>query len=104
MHQQLSALEIIAAKRDIDVPFALRVVTQEGIKQVMCREILRLLPGKRLVALGECDGESIVIKVFLGRSRFRHLSKEKEGVDAIAGAGVRAPQLKWVGDLEDGNG
>ena len=104
MHQQLSAIEIIAAKRDIDVPFELSVVTEEGTKQVTCQRILRLLPGKRLVAQGQCNGESVVIKVFLGRTRDRHLTKEKKGVDAIASAGVRTPQLKWVGDLEDGNG
>lgn len=104
MHQHLSAVEIIAAKRDIDIPFELRVVTEKGIKQVMCRKIFRLLPGKRLVALGECDNESAVIKVFLGRANCRHLTKERQGVEAIAGAGVRTPELKWVGELEDGNG
>ena len=103
MHQQLSATEIIAARRDIDLPFELKVVTAEGIKKVVCRSILRLLPTKRLVAQGECDGESVVVKVFLGRACDRHLTKERQGIEAIAGAGVRTPQLRWVGYLEDRN-
>jgi hypothetical protein len=44
MHQQLSASDIIAADRDIEVPFSLGVVTNKGIKRVTCRQILRLLP------------------------------------------------------------
>jgi len=104
MLQQLTASELIVAKRDIDVPFELRVVTEEGVKRVLCREILRLLPGKRLVVLGECNNEPVVTKVFLGRTRCRHLAKETQGIVAIANADVRTAELKWAGELEDGDG
>jgi len=96
---------LIEAHRDVELPFDLRVRKQGGEKIVLTfAKILRLLPGKRLVALAYLGEQAILVKTFLGRTASRYAGKEKEGIDYIAGAGVRTPELLWQGELLDGRG
>ncbi|MFT6751389.1 MAG: tRNA A-37 threonylcarbamoyl transferase component Bud32 [Candidatus Azotimanducaceae bacterium] len=96
---------LIDAHRDVTVPFKLRVRRPDGDEIILTfKSILRLLPGKRIVALAHCDGKAILVKTFLGRTAKRYVSKERLGIEYIALAGVRTPELLWQADLLDGHG
>ncbi|MEX2489381.1 MAG: lipopolysaccharide kinase InaA family protein [Pseudomonadales bacterium] len=102
--ETLSGTDLVSAHRNIDTPFNLMVVSEGVNLSLIIRKILRLLPGKRIVALAECDGTEILIKTYLGRTATRYATREKCGVQAIARAGVHTPELLWHGKLYDGQG
>ncbi len=96
---------LIKAQRNISVPFELLVRLGDGREvAVTFIKILRLLPGKRIVALASCDGQQLLVKAFLGRTASRYAIKERKGVEHIIGAGVRTPELFWKAEMIDGHG
>lgn len=101
---EMTAGELIAAARDLRTPFRLVVRVGADERELIFRKILRLLPGKRIVAVAEVDGRELLIKAFLGRSAARYAAREREGVEAISAAGVRTPALLWSGSALGGHG
>ncbi|MFT7684725.1 MAG: tRNA A-37 threonylcarbamoyl transferase component Bud32 [Candidatus Azotimanducaceae bacterium] len=96
---------LIDAQRDVAVPFMLRVRRSDGDETALTfKSILRLLPSKRIVALAYHKGNPILVKTFLGRTASRYAAKELSGIEHIARAGVRTPELLWQADLLDGHG
>ena len=83
-----------AALRDVGrqpaVPFALRL--GDGSALVM-RQILRVLPGKRIVGRAEWLGISVLAKLFVGTASERHWRREKTGIEALHKGSVSSPDL-----------
>ena len=52
--------------RDIGLPFTLELVSGPPL---VCREILRCLPGRRLVCRAEQGGNTLLVKLFMGQAR-----------------------------------
>ena len=100
----MNAEQLIEAERAISVPFRLVVQGTPGRVELVFREVLRLLPGKRIVAVAEHEGQKLLVKTFLGRSAARYAAREQSGVEAIAAAGVRTPKLLWSGEVLGGHG
>lgn len=61
---------------------------------------LRVLPGKRLVAVGELNGQAVVVKLFTARAADRHAQRELDGLLALKAAGIATPAIVAHGDLE----
>ena len=75
-------------------PFLLDVREKAGTGQIVCREILRILPRKRLVFRGQWGDRPVVVKVYLARrAAQRHIDRELRGVNALKEAGVRTPPV-----------
>ena len=78
---------------DLKFPFA--CVLPEG--RLVCRRLLRLVPGKRLVAAGEWEGRPAVVKFFLDPVKGRrHFRREHRGLGALKRAGLAVPEV-WLG-------
>ena len=72
----------------------LRLASPEGAQvEVACTEVLRWLPGRRLVCRARMGDEALVAKWFLGRAAARHAERERRGVELMTAAGVRTPAL-----------
>lgn len=95
---------LVEAGRNIEVPFALRVVHGKHTEVLEFVRILRLLPCKRIVAVAKLHGREFLVKAYLGRSAARYVRREQRGVELIVSAGVRTPALRWHGRLVDGQG
>jgi len=65
-----------------------------------CREILRLLPGRRLVARVAAAGRPAILKLFVGPGARRYWARERRGCRLLAGAGVATPGI--VAELHTG--
>ncbi len=104
--QLLDSSSLIRAQRAISVPFMLRAkrIDDNRTIEVKFLKILRLLPGKRIVALTECDGQQVLVKAFLGRTAKRYAARERSGVEMILNSGVRSPKLLWQAGLVGGHG
>lgn len=72
------------------VPFTLELDNAS----LVCTEILRHLPGKRLVCAGLLGGQRVVAKLYLDLSRAgTHARREEKGARMLATRGVPGPRL-----------
>lgn len=99
----LSVADLAAAGRDVPARFVVRLVIepQAGTRAplaagtaVRCEEILRLLPGRRLVArVRTGGGRRAVMKLFLGAGARRYCRREWRGCAIMARAGTATPHF-----------
>lgn len=88
---------------DRTLPFHLHLKSAQD-SVLLCEQILRDLPGKRLVFRGLWQRRPVLVKLFLdSRSARRHWKREKEGVEALEKASATVPQLLFDGQLTDGS-
>lgn len=96
---------LIKAQREVSVPFVVQGKLDDGrIVDMEFIKLFRLLPGKRIVGLANCDGQRLLVKVFLGRQAKRYATKERSGMSHILLAGVRSPKFKWQASFVSGHG
>ncbi|MCB1691660.1 MAG: serine/threonine protein kinase [Pseudomonadales bacterium] len=99
-----TAGSLVAAGRNISLPFRLRVERGDKTVELTFVRILRLLPGKRIVAVCEVGGDECLVKAYLGRSAHRYAGRERRGIGLLQESGVRTATLRWQGRLTDGHG
>ena len=76
--KQLSLSELAASQYELTAPFSLELPINGSCRQVVCTDVLRWMPGRRLVAKvlvdagGQPAGEqSLVLKLSLGKAARR---------------------------------
>lgn len=102
--KKLDGTQLIKKRRDIPVPFDILVRKDKQELQLTICRFFRVLPGKRLVALAECEGKMYVLKIFLGRTASKYVLKESDGAKAISDLGLQTPKFMWKAGLFDGKG
>jgi tRNA A-37 threonylcarbamoyl transferase component Bud32 len=99
---ELQPRQIADAGRDVPAAFVCRLLVEDASQDeappaqpvaVRCRQILRLLPGRRLVARVEVAGRTRVMKLFLGADAGRYARREAAGVALLRAAGAATPDL-----------
>ncbi|MCJ7773492.1 MAG: hypothetical protein MUP22_10215, partial [Desulfobacterales bacterium] len=82
----------------IQVPFRFHLESENETRELVCTRVTRILPGKRLVCLGDLDGRQVVAKFFLdpGGAK-RHFTRELRGVKAFQDTGIKTPELLFKG-------
>ena len=89
-----------------EFPFDLLIDSVSSDKcpeSVLCREYLRVIPGRREVYDGVWDGKSVVVKVFSRKIGVAgRLRKELEGLRRLESCGVNTPKLLFYGKTADG--
>ncbi len=69
---------------------------------ILLQRWLRVLPGKRLVAAGERDGQAVVVKLFVSPAAQRHAQRELDGLLALQTAAIDTPAILDSGGFEGG--
>jgi tRNA A-37 threonylcarbamoyl transferase component Bud32 len=87
------------AGRAIPSAFQLKL---EGTETILhCDEVVRLVPGRRLVAFGTWGDHPVVAKIFFASGKTkRHLEREAAGIKLLKEAGVPSPSILWQGSAE----
>jgi tRNA A-37 threonylcarbamoyl transferase component Bud32 len=71
-------------------------------RELCCREIIRHLPGKRLVGRGTWRGKEIVAKIYFHKWHARrHWRREQKGIQALTERGISTPALLYAGSTDD---
>lgn len=107
---ELSAGAVAAAGRDLPQRFVVTLAHladsplppgDAGRDQVRleCREVLRLLPGRRLVTRVTVAGRPAILKLFVGPGARRYWARERRGCRLLAAAGVATPGI--LAELRD---
>ncbi|MGE0624990.1 MAG: hypothetical protein AB7I04_13690 [Pseudomonadales bacterium] len=75
------------------VPFEFIVPSASGETRWVCLEVLRVLPGRRLVVRARRSPETgdVILKLFYGRGHRRYCRRERQGLDRLAAAGLPVP-------------
>ncbi len=70
-------------------------------KELVCLEVARSLPGKRLVFLGEYEGSKIFAKLYLDATKAeRYWRRELNGLNVFAECGIPTAALLYAGKTE----
>jgi tRNA A-37 threonylcarbamoyl transferase component Bud32 len=97
MHDLLSLDQLKAMEDPLTTPFELDV---PGRERLICEEVFRHLPGKRIVFRSIWGGAEVLVKLFF---RKKDLVIEQAGLDAIHDSGVPCPKKIW-GLIDKGGG
>lgn len=82
-------------------PFLLALDGVDGSEALLrCGDIVRALPGRRLVCRGEWRGQAVFAKLYFGRNR--HWRSELDGLAALHAAGIPAPGIVHAGTADRG--
>lgn len=77
---------------EFGVPFSIRI--DDDPEGLICTELLRLLPGKRIVCKATYQSGTVIAKLFLDPVHAaRHLKREVDGLNALYAAGIAAPKM-----------
>jgi tRNA A-37 threonylcarbamoyl transferase component Bud32 len=74
------------------------VTLGEHDSPLVCEQIIRIMPGKRLVAFATWNDQLVVAKLFYGeRAARRHYEQELTGIESLLSSGVPTPRLLFHG-------
>jgi tRNA A-37 threonylcarbamoyl transferase component Bud32 len=89
-----SSAELIAMGRHIPTPFSFSVETEQGTVELKIDSLLRVVPGKRLVALSTWQNRTVIVKVFISSNRWkRGMLKDIAGINRLKQARIPSPNL-----------
>ena len=95
---------LLSTGRNVEIPFRVRLEFEDRPSELICSEVLRVLPEKRLVCFGEWNGRQVVAKFFLNPSSAkRHCAREERGLKALIDARIKTPALLFKGMLPPDN-
>ena len=78
-------------RREIVLPFSLELADAPTL---VCEEILRLLPGRRLVCRAVQEGQPVLVKLFMGKDARRAAREDAAGIRAMMVADIDTPSLR----------
>ena len=71
-------------------------------EEIVCLEVVRSLPGKRLVFLGEYAGAQVFVKLFLDPKKGqRHWQRELDGLNAFKQGNIPTANVLYAGQTAD---
>ena len=86
--------------REPALPFQVEL---DNGKRLTLQRLLRILPGKRLTAVGDLDGQPVLAKLFIALlGSERHWARERAGMDALAAQQIPSPRILDAGALKSG--
>jgi len=94
---------LLSARYTLPSPLRLHIkLNQEAEpQQIELLKALRILPGKRVVALAEWQGKTVIAKLFYDQQRWqRHLQRELKGIIAMQAAAVQSAPVLAQGLLQ----
>lgn len=89
---------------DIQTPFTLQLTGNNYNQELICKEAVRYMPGKRLVCRAEFNGQDVYVKLFIHpKNSKRHFEREKTGIEIMEKRGVKTPLLLFAGCFKSSN-
>lgn len=101
----ISIDELRAIGHECALPFDLALsISREDLPPVHCVELVRVIPGRRLVFRAEWQGRNVFAKAFIDAgTAIRDGKHEQHGVELLMRSKVATPELLFAGTLVDYN-
>lgn len=98
--QPITRAELKKADLTTHVPFLLEL--SENDEPIICEQIVRVIPGKRMVIFGTWHDKNIVIKLFFARGKSqKNLADEIYGIEALTASRIPTPTTIFQGQARD---
>jgi tRNA A-37 threonylcarbamoyl transferase component Bud32 len=98
----LTGADLVRLGRALPGVFDLELATAEGPVTLRCETLLRVLPGRRVVARASRSGQVVLAKLFVGPRAAVERQWEERGHFAFRRAGVATPEIVGGGTLAGG--
>ncbi len=98
----LQGAELARLGRALPESFDVSLITSAGTITVHCDAVLRVLPGRRIVARAIADGRTVLAKLFVGSRASVERQWEERGHAAFVRAGVATPEIVARGTMAGG--
>lgn len=96
---------LIAMGRHIPTPFSLSVFDNAATEMLKVDTILRIVPGKRIVARCTWKNQTVVAKIFFRRGHWKQsMLRDLQGVTLLRQAGIPTPRVIIQTTTADKNG
>lgn len=79
-------------------------VALEQAAPISCQQVVRRIPGRRLVCRGEWQGKDVYAKLFIGNEAVRYAARDAQGALALIERGLLTPELLHHGAMAGGAG
>lgn len=100
-----SCANLTSMGRHIPTPFQLSIAEQQGQAVLEFESILRIVPGRRLVALARWRDSLVIVKLFFhARHWKRNLLRDLNGINLLRQSDVPTPRVLLQSTTEDGKG
>ncbi len=98
----VSCADLISMGRQIPTPFHLSVLKNEVELDLRVDSILRIVPGRRLVALALWQDKTVILKLFYDRKTWkRNMLRDLRGINSLRQAGIPTPELLLQSNTKD---
>lgn len=98
----LPGAELARLGRALPTAFDVSIVTTDGAVTLHCEAVLRVLPGRRIVARAVVDGHTVLAKLFVGSRASVERQWEEGGLSGFVRAGVATPEIVARGTIAGG--
>ena len=93
MPERDSLQDWLDGARELALPFSLPLADPDG-SRLDCEQVLRVVPGRRLVCRARWQGQPVLAKVFAADDRVAvRLQRETDGSAALQAAGLATPAV-----------
>ncbi|UVE18314.1 serine/threonine protein kinase [Pseudomonas sp. LS44] len=96
--------ELSAAGRSPRLPLELELADAAGSSTLRVDSLLRVLPGRRYVGVGDWRGRKVLAKLLVGRRASRYFLRELQGARSLAEQNLPTPALLASGLIEGEGG
>ena len=95
-YRELSWQELQKGNRAIVMPFQLNLA--DSNEPLIVTQMVRIIPGKRIVAFGTWGGKEVVAKLFYESGKAtQHAVRDRKGINALIQSGITTPTLFYQG-------
>jgi len=96
-----SSQALASAGRQLETPFEVQLNLSGETKTARCTQLLRLVPGRRVVVKIHIGDRVYLGKIFLGSERTKYCQRELIGIQALQSANISTAKLEGQGCLSD---
>ena len=97
--------ELVRLGRRISTPCLLEIYDKNSLETIEVREILRIVPKRRLTAKAKWRDSSVIVKLFFSPSHWkRNLSRDLSGINLLIERNLRTPAILHETQIAGGRG
>lgn len=101
----LSCTNLITLGRHIPTPFKVSIAHDQNRLDLRIESILRIVPGKRIVAISQWRNRSVIVKLFYQPGHWkRNLLSDIRGINLLTQSKIPTPEILHTATLVDNQG
>lgn len=97
---EINQIGLLAIHQPASCQFSLPIKDQAAL---LCQQVVRVVPGKRIVCKADWGGQSVFAKLFISQDAKRYAARDSKGVKRLIESGITTPALLYSGVTDAGS-